>query len=164
MGRNAAGVRGISLRDDDIVVGLEVIPESSDLLFATSAGYGKRVRVVDFRVAHRGGLGVRTIPTGGRNGMVIGLERVSDDSHILLIDTNGKVIRLSPQEVRTMGRQAKGVRLVRLDGGQQLAAMVAFNPEEGGVEVPEPTNVSEGHVELLPFTAEDEGNGTGSAE
>ena len=165
MGRNAAGVRGISLREDDTVVGLEVIPESSDLLFATSAGYGKRVRVVDFRVAHRGGLGVRTIPTGGRNGMVIGLERVSDDSHILLIDTNGKVIRLSPQEVRTMGRQAKGVRLVRLDGGQQLAAMVAFNPEEGGVEVPDPANVSEGHVEPLPFTVDDEGGeGTGSVE
>ncbi len=129
MGRNAAGVRGVSLRDDDVVMGMEVIPETSDLLFATSRGYGKRVRVMDFRVAHRGGLGVRTIPTDTRNGYVIGLERVSDDSHILLIDTNGKVIRLSPQEVRTMGRQAKGVRLVRLDEGQSLAAMVAFNGE-----------------------------------
>lgn len=126
MGRNAAGVRGISLRDDDYVVGLEVIPETSDLLFATSKGYGKRVKVTDFRVAHRGGLGVRTIPCDLRNGYVIGLERVSDESHVLLIDTNGKVIRLSPQEIRTMGRQAKGVRLVRLDEGQQLAAMVAF--------------------------------------
>lgn len=127
MGRQAAGVRGISLRDDDQVVGLEVIPESSDLLFATSRGYGKRVRVADFRVAHRGGLGVRTIPTDTRNGFVIGLERVSDESHILLIDTNGKMIRLSPQEVRTMGRQAKGVRLVRLDSGQTLSALVAFD-------------------------------------
>jgi len=118
MGRNAAGVRGISLRDDDIVVGLEVIPETSNLLFATSKGYGKCVKVADFRVAHRGGLGVRTIPTDTRNGFVIGLERVSDNSNVLLIDTNGKVIRLSPQEVRTMGRQAKGVRLVSLDEGQ----------------------------------------------
>jgi DNA gyrase subunit A len=131
MGRNAAGVRGISLRDEDFVVGLEVIPESSDVLFATSKGYGKRVKVVDFRVAHRGGLGVRTIPTDTRNGVVIGLERVSDESHILLIDTNGKIIRLSPQEIRTMGRQAKGVRLVRLDSGQTLASMVAFT---GGVD------------------------------
>lgn len=131
MGRNAAGVRGVLLRKNDIVVGLEVIPETSDLLFATSRGYGKRVRVSDFRVAHRGGLGVRTIPTDERNGYVIGLERVSDTSHLLLIDTNGKVIRLSPQEIRTMGRQAKGVRLVRLDDGQSLGAMVAF---EGGQE------------------------------
>ncbi len=128
MGRNAAGVRGISLRDTDHVVGMEVIPESSDLLFATSKGYGKRVRVTDFRVAHRGGLGVRTIPCDVRNGYVIGIERVSDESHLLLIDTNGKIIRLSPQEIRTMGRQAKGVRLVRLDSGQSLSAMLAFDP------------------------------------
>lgn len=131
MGRNAAGVRGIDLRKDDMVVGLEVIPETCDVLFATSQGYGKRVRVADFRVAHRGGLGVRTIPTEGRNGFVIGLERVNDESNVLLIDTNGKVIRLSPQEIRTMGRQAKGVRLVRLDEGQQLSAMLAF---QGGTD------------------------------
>ncbi len=134
MGRNAAGVRGVSLRSKDMVVGLEVIPESSDLLFATSRGYGKRVCVVDFRVAHRGGVGVRTIPTDERNGYVIGLERVSDTSHVLLIDTNGKVIRLSPQEIRTMGRQAKGVRLVRLDQGQTLAAMIAFEGSENDEE------------------------------
>ncbi|MFA5306144.1 MAG: DNA gyrase subunit A [Candidatus Babeliales bacterium] len=134
MGRNAAGVRGVSLRDKDMVVGLEVIPESSDLLFATSRGYGKRVSVIDFRVAHRGGVGVRTIPTDERNGYVIGLERVSDASHVLLIDTNGKVIRLSPQEIRTMGRQAKGVRLVRLDEGQTLAAMIAFEGSENEEE------------------------------
>ncbi len=130
MGRQAAGVRGISLRKKDSVVGLEVVPEDTDLLFATSEGYGKRVKAADFRVAHRGGLGVRTIPTGDRNGHVIGIVRVDDSSHILLIDTNGKIIRLSPQEVRTMGRQAKGVRLVRVDDDQELLAMVAFSGEE----------------------------------
>jgi hypothetical protein len=100
------------------------------LLFATSAGYGKRVRVADFRVAHRGGVGVRTIPTGGRNGHVIGLAQVTDQSEALLIDTNGKIIRLSPQEIRTMGRQAKGVRLVRLDQEQTLASIVTFESTE----------------------------------
>lgn len=129
MGRQAVGVRGISLRDGDYVVGLEVLHGPTDLLFATSQGYGKRVNLDEFRVAHRGGLGVRTIPTGGRNGTVIGLAQVSDNSEILLIDTNGKVIRLSPQEVRSMGRQAKGVRLVRLDEGQALSALLAFEPE-----------------------------------
>jgi DNA gyrase subunit A len=134
MGRNAAGVRGISLRDEDFVVGLEVIPETSDLLFATSKGYGKRVKVTDFRVAHRGGLGVRTIPCDTRNGFVIGLERVTDESNVLLIDTNGKIIRLSPQEIRTMGRQAKGVRLVRLADKQYLSAMVAFEAGSAAVD------------------------------
>ncbi len=146
MGRNAAGVRGIMLRDEDYVVGLEVIPETSDLLFATSKGYGKRVKVTDFRVAHRGGLGVRTIPCDTRNGMVIGLQRVTDESHVLLIDTNGKIIRLSPQEIRTMGRQAKGVRLVRLDDKQYLSAMLAFDYSE------DEENASSGELESAANT------------
>ncbi len=130
MGRQAAGVRGVSLRKDDFVVGMEIISDSGDVLFATSAGFGKRVKIADFRIAHRGGVGVRTIPTGGRNGMVIGLTQVTDQSEVLLIDTNGKIIRLSPQEIRTMGRQAKGVRLVRLDQGQMLASVFAFEALE----------------------------------
>ncbi len=141
MGRQAVGVRGVLLRKGDAVVGMEIVTDkSSDLLFATSAGYGKRVAIVDFRVAHRGGVGVRTIPTGGRNGSVVGLAQVSDESEILLIDTNGKVIRLAPHEVRTMGRQAKGVRLVRLDENQELSALVAFCPEEP-LDSPELANV-----------------------
>ena len=126
MGRHAAGVRGIKLRGDDHVVGLEVISDSRDLLFATSQGYGKRVSIADFRIAHRGGLGVRTIPVGGRNGFVVGVARVTEESNILLIDANGKIIRLSPQEVRTMRRHAKGVRLIKLDSGQTLSGIVAF--------------------------------------
>ncbi len=115
MGRQAAGVRGIKLRKNDYVVGMEVVGDDRDILFATEGGYGKRVKVADFRIAHRGGLGVRTIPTTGRNGKVIGLVVVDDSSSILLIDTAGKIIRLSSKEVRTMGRQAQGVRLIRLD-------------------------------------------------
>jgi len=135
MGRQAAGVRGIKLREDDFVVGMEVISDNKDLLFATERGYGKRVRVEDFRVAHRGGLGVKTIPVDVRNGHVIGLVRVSEDSEVLLIDVNGKIIRLSPKEIRTMRRSAKGVRLIRLDSKQRLASVVAF--EESVEEIVE---------------------------
>ncbi|MBM18352.1 MAG: DNA gyrase subunit A [Epsilonproteobacteria bacterium] len=126
MGRQAAGVRGIRLKEGDEVVGMEVIADDRDLLFATSRGYGKRTKIQDFRIAHRGGLGVRTIPTGGRNGHVIGLVRVEEESEILLIDKDGKIIRISPKEVRTMGRQAQGVRLIRLDAKQELSSIVAF--------------------------------------
>jgi DNA gyrase subunit A len=129
MGRQAAGVRGINLKDKDSVVGLEVLSGDQDLLFATSRGYGKRVAINDFRIAHRGGMGVRTIPTGGRNGHVIGLVQVSENASVLLIDANGKIIRLSPTEIRTMGRQAKGVRLIRLDSDQELVAISAFEEE-----------------------------------
>lgn len=130
MGRQAAGVRGIKLRKGDFVVGLEVVEDGGDLLFATSRGYGKRVSIKDFRVAHRGGIGVRTIPTGDRNGFLIGLARVTDDSEILLIDSNGKIIRLASEEIRTMGRQAQGVRLVRLDADQELSSLLAFEIQE----------------------------------
>lgn len=140
MGRQASGVMGIRLRSGDRVVGLEVIADERDILFATSGGYGKRVKAEDFRVAHRGGYGVRTIPTDGRNGEVIGLAAVSDNSNVLLIDTVGKMIRLSPSEIRTMGRQAKGVRLIRLDSDQLLTRIVAF--EEDGDETPDNENTT----------------------
>lgn len=130
MGRQAAGVIGIRLKAKDYVVGMEVISDHGDILFATQNGYGKRVSIVDFRIAHRGGLGVRTIPADKRNGLVIGLAHVTDKSNLLLIDQSGKIIRLPSNEVRTMGRQAKGVRLIRLDANQKLATIVAFEEDD----------------------------------
>lgn len=135
MGRQASGVMGIRLREGDRVVGMEVIneQETGDILFATQNGYGKKVTINDFRVAHRGGMGVRTIPTDGRNGEVVGLTIVRLNSDILLIDHAGKIIRLPAAEVRTMGRQAKGVRLIRLDEGQKLASIASIEESrEGG--------------------------------
>lgn len=154
MGRQAAGVIGIRMREDDYVVGMEIIDdEEKNLLFATAQGYGKRTRVGDFRVAHRGGQGVRTIPTDRRNGDVVGLVIVSEESHILLIDDIGKIIHLLPKEVRTMGRQAKGVRLIRLDTGRRLASIVAFEEEgsdqSGETGGPEVSNGNEGEDQVL---------------
>ncbi|MDP3889466.1 MAG: DNA gyrase subunit A [bacterium] len=138
MGRQASGVIGIRLKKSDAVIGMEVVAldEVGDILFATENGYGKKVRLEDFRVAHRGGVGVRTIPTDKRNGKAIGLVIVTEESNLLLIDEAGKIIRLPVSEVRTMGRQAKGVRLIRLDEGQKLATIASFEEKaeesEGG--------------------------------
>lgn len=145
MGRQATGVRGIKLRTGDYVVGMAVVHENQEVLFATERGYGKRVKVGDFRIAHRGGVGVRTIPADKRNGLVLGLVVVDDHSHILLIDLVGKIIRLSPKEVRTMGRQAKGVRLIRLDEGQTLVGIASFvlEGEDEGDEPMTPARASE---------------------
>ncbi len=136
MGRQASGVIGIRMRKNDAVVGMEVVSDGADILFATERGYGKRVSADDFRVAHRGGYGVRTIPTDKRNGLVVGLTAVNDESTVLLIDTAGKIIRLAPTEIRTMGRQAKGVRLIKLDADQCLSTIASFQEEhlEGGSE------------------------------
>lgn len=146
MGRQASGVIGIRLKGDDYVVGMETNCDGGDILFATEFGYGKKVRVDDFRIAHRGGVGVRTIPTTNRNGKVIGLAIVYPDSNILLIDEVGKIIRLPASEIRSMGRQAKGVRLIRLDKDQRLSTLVAFQEGEEGEAcsisgIPEPKKV-----------------------
>lgn len=135
MGRQAAGVIGIRLKESDFVVGMEIIDKAEgEILFVTAHGYGKKVSIADFRLAHRGGVGVRTIPTDKRNGEVIGLAIIYEESNILLIDKAGKIIRMSPKEIRTMGRQAKGVRLVRLDEGQEVASVVAFLEQEQETE------------------------------
>ncbi len=142
MGRQAAGVMGVRLRPDDFVVGMEVVAdENNEVLFATQKGYGKKVRVKDFRVSHRGGVGVRTIPADKRNGPVVGIVAVSPESHILLVDTSGKIIRLSPQEIRTLGRQAHGVRLIRLDEPQRLISVVAFKEQD--TEITGPTGADD---------------------
>ncbi len=131
MGRHAAGVMGIRLRESDFVVGMEVISDvNREILFATQNGYGKKVAVKDFRLSHRGGVGVRTIPTDGRNGLVVGLVAVGAESHLLLIDSWGKIIRLSSAEVRTLGRQARGVRLIKLEKDQRLVSIVSFDEHE----------------------------------
>lgn len=133
MGRQASGVMGIRLKKNDHVVGMEIIPDQGEILFATENGYGKKVRVEDFRIAHRGGMGVRTIPTDKRNGLVIGLAFIYEESDILLIDQAGKIIRLAGTDIRAMGRQAKGVRLIRLGEGQKLHNVAAFELDESEV-------------------------------
>jgi DNA gyrase subunit A len=129
MGRQASGVKGISLKDNDELVGALVVNETQNILFVTETGYGKRVDISKFRIIHRGGVGVRTIPVNARNGFVIGLSMISDSSDLMLIDENGKIIRISPQEIRTMSRQAQGVRLIRLDQDQKVACIATLHTE-----------------------------------
>jgi DNA gyrase subunit A len=136
MGRQASGVMGIRVKKGDRVIGMEVLADHGEILFATENGYGKKVRIEDFRIAHRGGMGVRTIPTDKRNGPVIGLTIVHEDSHILLIDQAGKIICLSAKDIRAMGRQAKGVRLIRLDDDQKLHNVVAFEGGDDAADAP----------------------------
>jgi DNA gyrase subunit A len=126
MGRQAAGVRGIRLRSGDLLVGALVVNEKQNILFVTENGFGKRVELEKFRVTHRGGMGVRTIPTDTRNGYVVGLSMIDNETGLILIDENGKIIRIAPHEIRTMGRQAKGVRLIRLDDGLKVAGVATL--------------------------------------
>ncbi len=125
MGRTATGVIGIRLDKGDKVVSLEVIenPEAQ-ILTVTEMGYGKRTLVSAYRLIGRGGKGVITIKTTGKNGRVVGAFQVTNDTQIMMITTHGgKVIRINASDISIFGRGTQGVRLIDLDSDERVAAI-----------------------------------------
>ncbi len=115
MGRVARGVRGVMLKNEtDIVVGCEVVTPDQTILTVCENGFGKRSQVEDFRQTNRGGVGVRSIITSERNGMVVAALSVSDTDGVLLMSSGGQAVRIPMKDVRVMGRSTQGVRLVSL--------------------------------------------------
>lgn len=125
MGRTATGVIGIRLDEGDQVVSLEVIENpDAQVLTVTEMGYGKRTLVSEYRVTGRGGKGVITIKTTGRNGRVVGAFQVTNDTQIMIITTHGgKVIRMNASEISIFGRGTQGVRLIGLEPDEKVAAV-----------------------------------------
>jgi DNA gyrase subunit A len=126
MGRTAYGVRGISLRDDDEVVAMEVVPmevvgETGTILSVTENGYGKRTAIDEYRLQSRGGVGIINIQTSDRNGKVVGTAWVHDGDEIMVISQQGKVIRMATSDIRTIGRATQGVTLLNLSGDEEGA-------------------------------------------
>ncbi|TDJ30074.1 MAG: DNA gyrase subunit A, partial [Gammaproteobacteria bacterium] len=99
------------------------IPDKDFMLIATENGYGKRTRLDDFPVQSRGGQGVIAIQTSARNGRVIGALQVSREDEIILISSNGTLVRTPTAEISVMGRNTQGVRLIRLDKGDKLVGL-----------------------------------------
>jgi DNA gyrase subunit A len=130
MGRAARGVRGISLDQGDLVVGMTVVRKGSEgknnvpntLLTVCENGYGKRTLLEDYRVQGRGGKGVIDIHTSARNGPTIGSFAVNEASGLMLITSGGKIIRLDAREVSVIGRNTQGVKLIELEPGEKVAA------------------------------------------
>ena len=123
MGRNATGVRGIKLAEEQQVVSLITIKENmtlTDVLVATENGYGKRTNMGEYPVQKRGGQGVIAIQTSGRNGNVVGAVAVSDEDEIMLITDSGTLVRTPVKDVSRMGRNTQGVRLIRLSEEERL--------------------------------------------
>jgi len=125
MGRTATGVRGIRLDKGDEVVSLEVIGNSeAQILTVTEKGYGKRTLVSAYRITGRGGKGVITIKTTGKNGRVVGAFQVTNDTQIMMITTHaGKVIRMNASEISIFGRGTQGVRLIGLAEDEKVASV-----------------------------------------
>ena len=115
MGRTAAGVRGIRLADDDFVVGMvSAADERLTLLVVTENGYGKRTSLKEYRLQGRAGKGVIAIKTSSRNGTVVAVKMVSNDDELIFISSNGMVTRIPVSDIRTIGRNTQGVRLMAL--------------------------------------------------
>jgi DNA gyrase subunit A len=125
MGRTAAGVRGISLREGDRLVGMVTFAResSSTLITVCERGYGKRTAVGDYPTKNRGGKGVIAIKTTTRNGQVSATRIVTDEDHLILISDRGKLIRLRVKDISIQGRATQGVRLMRVDDGEHVAAI-----------------------------------------
>ncbi len=137
MGRMAAGVRGIRLRNDDIIVGALVITSEEDsILIVTENGYGKRTQVSEYRQQKRGGRGVFGIKQSERNGDVVGAQQVFDNDEVILIADSGKMIRMDLGNLRLIGRTTQGVKLINLEEGEKVVAMdtVAFVEEDDIIE------------------------------
>lgn len=123
-GRGATGVIGIRLEDKDEVVGLEVIGnQNARILTVTEMGYGKRTPVSEYRLTARGGKGVITIKTTGKNGRVVGAFQVTDDMQVILITTHGKIIRMEASEINVYGRGTQGLRLIDFEPEERVAAV-----------------------------------------
>ena len=122
MGRGAAGVRGIKLPDRHEVIALSILREGL-ILTATENGYGKRTPVDEFPVQGRGGQGVIAIQTSERNGNTVGATLVADEDEVMLISSNGTLVRTAVDDISVMGRNTQGVRLIRVERGQRLVGL-----------------------------------------
>ena len=134
MGRTATGVRGIKLGKDDVVIGMIVVRNATTLMVVTEKGFGKRSEIEDYRLTKRGGKGVITVKTSERNGKLIAMKEVNDNDELVIITTGGMVIRQSVAELRVMGRNTQGVRLIRLNEGDDIADIARVMPEEDSNE------------------------------
>lgn len=136
MGRTAAGVRGMSLNGpDDAVIGMVCIDTSIDfgsILVISEKGNGKRTLVDEYRITNRGGKGVKTMQITEKTGNLIGLKYVYDEDDVMITTRGGITIRISAKDISQLGRATQGVRMVRLDGNDEIAdlAVVRYSEEE----------------------------------
>lgn len=142
MGRNAAGVRGITLAGaEDEVVGMICVNDNGEnILVVSEKGYGKRSAIEDYRVTNRGGKGVKTINITDKTGELIAINDVKDGDDLMIINRSGLIIRLSVEDLRVMGRATQGVRLINLKDNDSIASVAKVDSdiienEEEGAEI-----------------------------
>jgi len=136
MGRNASGVRGITLaNDEDEVIGMISVHDfDEDILVVSENGYGKRSSIEDYRITNRGGKGVKTISITDKTGGLVALKNVSDSDDLMIINKSGIAIRMSVEDLRTMGRATQGVKLINIKENDSIAAVAKVMKEEDNLD------------------------------
>ena len=152
MGRNASGVRAITVdSENDEVVGMVVVKEGDgfDVMVVSEQGYGKRSALEDYRITNRGGKGVKTITVTEKTGELVSLKAVTDEDDLMIITKKGTMIRMGVDTLRVMGRATQGVRLISLRKGDEIAsiAKVPASEEEEEIEGVEGIEAAEGSTE-----------------
>jgi DNA gyrase subunit A len=122
MGRVSQGVRGMRLAEGDYIVGMEVLTDGKTLMTVTENGYGKRTSIDEYPIRNRGGMGVITIKTTERNGMVVAILLVTDEDDLMLMTDRGKIIRMPIKDISVIGRNTQGVRLIGMNPGERVVS------------------------------------------
>ena len=156
MGRNASGVRGITLaNDDDEVIGMVSVHNFEDeLLVVSENGYGKRSSIDDYRITNRGGKGVKTISITEKTGNLVAIKNVTDSDDLMIINKSGIAIRMSVEDLRVMGRATQGVRLINIKGDDSIAAVAKVMKDEDELE----------EADIMDIEVKPEEDGTGIDE
>jgi len=143
MGRNASGVRGITLaHDDDEVIGMVTVHNFEDeLLVVSENGYGKRSSIDDYRVTNRGGKGVKTISITDKTGGLVAIKNVTDSDDLMIINKSGIAIRMAVEDLRVMGRATQGVKLINIKGQDSIAAVAKVMKDEDEIDESEITDL-----------------------
>jgi DNA gyrase subunit A len=144
MGRQARGVRAMDLAEGDYLVGMEVVEKEGLILSIAENGYGKRTPLEEYRLTARGGKGVINMKTTLKTGNVVAIVSVKEDSDLVIVSQNGKIIRLDSSSIRQAGRSTQGVRLVTLEEGDKVAAASVIPETDNG------NGEGDGGQELLP--------------
>ncbi|WYP26572.1 DNA gyrase subunit A [Alkalihalobacillus sp. FSL W8-0930] len=134
MGRTAGGVKGISLSDEDHVVGMDVVHTDQDVLIVSEKGYGKRTPMEEYRIQNRGGKGIKTSNITDKTGALVSLKVVSLESDIMIITASGVIIRTQVEPISQTGRNTQGVKLIRVDEGEEVATVARVDIEDDEVD------------------------------
>ena len=158
MGRTAAGVRGVSLRDDDYVIGMDILTPEREVLVVSEKGYGKRTAASEYALKGRGGKGVKTLRITEKNGPLVCLRTVTGEEDLMIMTNKGVIIRFHASDVSQTGRGALGVRMMRLDQDAIVSSLAIVDREEEAEETvtsSEETVVSEKVTENLQNFAQE---------